>query len=147
MANVSFEAEVRALVEKRKLSLELITKRIVFDVFSRVIMKTPVDTGRLRANWVVSVGDVPKKAVNESKMDPSGVTPDGSGSSATKSEVLGELGKQKLAGTVVWLTNSLPYAYPIEYGHSRQAPQGMVRLSVAEVKHNLSSLLRSSGIL
>jgi hypothetical protein len=32
---------------------------------------------------------------------------------------------------VVWFVNNLPYAERIEYGYSKQAPEGMVRRHVA----------------
>jgi hypothetical protein len=36
------------------------------------------------------------------------------------------------AGSVVYLTNNVPYIQKLEYdAHSRQAPNGMVRISVA----------------
>jgi hypothetical protein len=36
------------------------------------------------------------------------------------------------AGDVITLVNNLDYARQLEFGHSKQAPQGMVRLSVLE---------------
>lgn len=36
------------------------------------------------------------------------------------------------AGGVTYLVNNCKYAIPLEYGHSTQAPQGMVRLTLAE---------------
>lgn len=43
---------------------------------------------------------------------------------------------------VLWLSNSLPYAYRIEYeGWSRQAPEGMVRRNVTRIKKIISGEL------
>lgn len=77
--------------------------------------------GRLRGNWNVSLG-----AANYSTT----TTVDPSGSSTLQS------GRAALATADgekdVWIVNGLPYALPIEYGHSKQAPAGMVRVSVTE---------------
>jgi len=32
-----------------------------------------------------------------------------------------------------WIYNNVEYIVPLEYGHSKQAPQGMVRLSIADI--------------
>jgi hypothetical protein len=36
------------------------------------------------------------------------------------------------AGKVHYITNNLPYAWRLEHGHSKQAPAGMVGLTVVE---------------
>lgn len=40
-------------------------------------------------------------------------------------------------GQTIYMTNSLPYARDLEYGHSMQAPQGMVRLTVLEFQQHV----------
>jgi hypothetical protein len=45
----------------------------------------------------------------------------------------------------VFLTNSVPYAWAIEHGHSGQAPQGMVRVNVARFKRLIAEQLRKEG--
>ena len=37
-----------------------------------------------------------------------------------------------VAGDVIYLTNNLPYAVPLEEGYSKQAPAGMVALTVQD---------------
>jgi hypothetical protein len=36
------------------------------------------------------------------------------------------------AGSIFYLTNNLPYGERLEYGYSKQAPSGMVRITLAE---------------
>ena len=50
---------------------------------------------------------------------------------ATIARVTAETLKLK-AGEVIYLVNNLEYARALEYGHSKQAPKGMVRITVAE---------------
>lgn len=83
----------------------------------KITQRTPVDTGRARANWFLAEGE-PRI---ETKQSTAPETP------------------PKLSGnTVIYLTNSLPYIVPLEYGHSKQAPFGMVRVSIAEVSASLA---------
>lgn len=76
---------------------------------------TPVDTGFARASWVFGVGAAPTSP----GMGPGGVQ------SAIAAAPLGP----------TWvLANHTPYIRALEYGHSKQAPQGMVRVVVRKSK-------------
>lgn len=90
--------------------------------FSELLIKaTPVDTGRLRGNWQSTIG-TPASGTLE--------VLDKSGEDAIK-RAQETITKMK-AGDVFYLTNNLPYAIPIEYGHSQaQAPNGMLRTTLA----------------
>lgn len=78
--------------------------------------------GQFRANWNYSIGS-PDLSVTANK-DPSG------GESMRKAQTT-----SYVLGDKIYISNSLPYAYRLEYeGWSRQAPSGMVRISVIEFK-------------
>ncbi len=53
-------------------------------------------------------------------------------------------------GDTIWISNNLAYIVALEKGHSRQAPHGMVALSVEEVKNELAIIerrvLRETGL-
>jgi len=98
-------------------------------LFSDVIERTPVDEGRLRGNWFVSVGS------------PSSETTSSKAAQNPASKMPKDAIKKK-----VFLTNNLPYAETVEFGkfgkgdgktgkttgsgYSSQAPAGMMRISV-----------------
>lgn len=111
----------RSKTEKR---VERIVRGAVLDVGSAIILMTPVDTGRFRLNWNFTVDYI----------DPS--TTEGTASKAgSASAAIGKLRSSiKLydMGTVFYMTNNLPYAIPLEYGHSQQAPGGMVRIGIKQ---------------
>lgn len=125
-----------SLIAKCKGDTDTVIRRFVIGLSARIIMRSPVDTGRFRANWTVGFGAPGFGDVNASDTGP--VTSDGSGNSKTKRQVTETLmnkGNNWVGNQVVFMTNGLPYAYGLEYGWhgtpaSRQAPQGMVRLSV-----------------
>lgn len=102
---------------------ELIFRKIAIDLDSRVVLSTPVDTGRARGNWFPSI-NTPSNRVDESASDQSG-------SSAISAITATALGAP--LGSVIWLTNNLPYILPLENGHSKQAPQGMVDMNLQAV--------------
>jgi len=89
---------------------------------ARVIKGTPVDEGFLINNWQAQLNQIPSGMI--ANADKNGGASDNSAQSA--------LSGMK-AGDTFWLVNNLPYAIPIEYGHStRKAPQGMLRIAIAE---------------
>lgn len=93
--------------------------------FSSVIRMTPVDSGRAKGNWQPTIGS-PASGENWQN-DPI---------SAVESIV------PQHSGSVVYLTNNVPYIQKLEYdAHSQQAPNGMVRISVARFE----GLLNGTG--
>jgi len=120
------------LAEKAQADLETVARKVTFDLYSSVVYMSPVDTGRFRANWNVSVDSV-DTATSQST--------DKNRASTEVAKVL-----ELPVGGVYFLSNSLPYAQVLEYGlypnppkhptgktvngYSRQAPAGFVRVSV-----------------
>jgi hypothetical protein len=123
----TFALNLAKQIEAAKEQAELVAKKIAIELFSRVIEKSPVDTGRFRANWNCSISS-PDLSTSEST-DPSG---SGAISKATSTVVSYTLNDQS-----VFLTNNLPYAERLENGWSKQAPNGMVRLSVMEIQNSV----------
>lgn len=123
----TFALDLSKQIEKAKGKTELAVKKTMIELFNRVIQKSPVDTGRFRANWNCSIGS-PNLSTSEST-DPSGSVASARASATVVSYTLN--------GQSVFLTNSLPYAERLENGWSKQAPNGMVRLSVVEVQNSV----------
>jgi hypothetical protein len=116
-----FSLDVSKFVNQYKIRIDLVIKKIVFDMFARIVLRSPVDTGRFRANWMIASG----------QMDVT--TTEATDKSDDAAPTLAKLGKFEIKeGESVFITNSLPYAIPLEHGHSKQAPQGMVRITVSE---------------
>ena len=105
-------------------------KAITIKLFNSIIQDTPVDSGRARGNWQTSTG-TPKTNTIE--------TLDSTGSLA-QSDALDVVLTSPEEGTVHF-TNNLPYAQPLEFGHSGQAPAGMVRKNMARIQKILRETL------
>jgi hypothetical protein len=121
MAIGSFTLDVQRFVDKAKGNVDLVVRKVSLDMFKRVIMKSPVDTGRFKGNWQVAIGSIPAGTLEV----------DDKTGAATITKVTATALPLK-AGDVITLVNNLPYGRRLEYGWSKQAPSGMVRLSVAE---------------
>lgn len=44
-------------------------------------------------------------------------------------------------GTTQWVFNNVPYIVVLEFGHSRQAPHGMARITAAEVQQKTPEIV------
>lgn len=122
-----FNVAIDAFAKKVGLAAQTVQKRVAFDLFGRIIRKTPVDTGRARASWTISAGQ-PDRSVQ----------PDGQQTYPAPQPV-GALAVQP--GQAIYITNNLPYVGELERGHSKQAPAGMVALSIEEVNVAMSKLV------
>lgn len=109
----------RNLSEKHLLAFH---KKIIFDFLRGVMKKTPVDEGRARGAWRVSVG-VPSEEVIE-------VVRPRFAAMAEAATALANLRPFQ----VVWISNNVPYILYLEEGSSKQAPQGMVSLTIEEMR-------------
>ena len=133
---MGFEEEVSAFVGKTGNRLRLVRRKIILDVCSRVILRTPVGFppswthkappgyagGHARANWQASMGS-PAGGVVE------GIDPTGQEALAAAMAVSEGIGNDDRP---YFLTNNLPYIDRLENGWSHQAPAGMVGITVAE---------------
>lgn len=129
-----FEMQIGAWANKAKGRADLIARKAVIELVKSVVLKSPVDTGRFRANWQVSYGK-PNVTTSEDT-DRSGGVAIARGTS---------LGLSFPMGQTFWIANGLPYALPLEYGHSQQAPQGMVRLSKAEFEAQVAKIATAAA--
>lgn len=125
----SFGLQISKWADKARGNADIVTRRVVAEMVSRVVLRTPVDTGRARANWQTTVG-VPASATLEE------VDKTGSGAISRGIAVAGRFPM----GATVWISNGLPYASRLEYGWSQQAPAGMVRVTVAEFQGLVATL-------
>lgn len=97
------------------------SKKVAGEMLSQVVTRSPVDSGAYRGNHRVGVGSVDTtadKSQTENTAIQRGVATIQAG---------GGLGK------IVYISNSLPYATKIEFGHSMQAPNGVYALSFQSV--------------
>lgn len=139
---MSFALQLQQFADKAKANADAVVQKVTLDVARSVIQKSPVGNpdlwkspappgyvgGRFRANWMFGVGQI--DTTTTEAVDESG--------SATQTKLAAAIGASK-AGGVTYISNSLPYALPLEYGHSSQVPpHAMVRGTVAEFQQHIN---------
>jgi len=122
----TFTLDLSRFKNKSMEAVKLRIKRITFEAFYRIIMRTAVDTGRARANWMPSIGAMSTTYELE--------TFDKSGRKAT-ARARRTVEGWDCTGSI-FITNNLSYILGLEYSDpgSNQSPAGMVRITVAEMQ-------------
>lgn len=122
---MSFGNDLKRLCDQAKDKSEMLVRKVALEMQSQMIERSPVDSGRFRHNWQCGIGAM-----------------DGNTSMATANDALGRASatiEGWKPGQTIWLTNSLPYAHRLEFeGWSKQAPSGMVRLTVQNYSQALA---------
>ena len=127
--NKAFKRDFSLLLQKAGAKAEMVVRKTALELQSEMVSRSPVDTGRFRGNWQCGID---QKNTNTSD--------------APNSDVLGRTLQALKAwkpGQTIWLLNSLPYSYRLEHGHSKQAPTGVVRLTVQNYATALAEAVRS----
>jgi len=126
---VSFASELRNFTVKAERNAEKVFRDTTIALFSQIIKRTPVKTGRLRGNWQTDVNRKKETVIERS------------GADAAINEVVLEASQANL-GDSIYLTNNLPYAKVIEGGSSTQAPSGMVKVTALEFEREIKKQSR-----
>lgn len=145
MARMPFAQQVALFAEKTGASMDETGRAIALELFSSVVKSTPVDTGRARGNWQASIGS----AIETQSFR------DEAGAIAQINSQVAQFGM----GSVIFLSNNLPYAAVLEFGlygtgsgatskttrdgYSVQAPYGMVRVNVKRIKGRIGRIARN----
>lgn len=116
--------------------MEKAARAVALDVFSRIIVKTPVDTGRARGNWMIDINRAPDamrmEGFGAKRAEGGDPGANAAAAQAAALEQIGRLGAYRLGATISF-RNTLPYIVKLENGSSDQAPNGMVKTTLAEI--------------
>jgi hypothetical protein len=124
----SFTLDVKKFAEKAEKDADAAISKICLDLLSDIVLNTPVDTGRARANWFTSIGI------------PSSTTVEHEGAQSAAGVAIGRASADIASAprNIFWISNNLPYIYRLEFEQwSKQAPSGMVRLAINRAERKM----------
>lgn len=145
---MSFGDDIGKFIDNTDKKLSRTFRGTALSLFSRVVLRTPVGNadlwqnpksapkgytgGRLRGGWQAQINGKPTGAYNQ--IDKTG--------SSTIRKINSVVGRLDTVDTI-YLMNNLPYVLMIENGqHSKQAPAGMVKISVAEFQRTVKQQVK-----
>ena len=131
----SFAVRLQQFADKTNRNADQLVRGVIEDIATKIVERSPVgdpalwqrpapkgyEPGTFRGNWQLGIGSIPSGETGQ--IDPTGL--------GTLFSIVAAIGDHP-AGTVVYLANNVPYARPIEDGHSTQAPTGLVGLTAME---------------
>ena len=120
---MSFASDIEKYAKKTNRNVEDVCIATFVELFSRVILNTRVDTGRLRGNWQATI-DSPASKEDNNRIDPNGTG------------AITEVERTVNPTRVNYLTNNLPYAKKWE------DVDGMVARSIRRLKRTLKEAVR-----
>lgn len=138
--NDKFRRGMKASIDKSKDKLGIAIRRFILEANNRMIMRSPVGNpdlwsspapsgyvgGTFKGNWMVGDGRINTSTSNQ---------PSTSRYGQIANYNMADINGIKINGQTVYITNSLPYSRRLEYDEwSKQAPMGMVRVTIAELK-------------
>lgn len=97
-----------------------VMRRIAFDLYGRLLLNNPVDTGRCRAAWNMTL--------NKANLAVPPELPPGQSYPPPALPVLPDV----TPNDIIIVSNNISYIVPLEHGHSKRAPNGFIRLSMLE---------------
>jgi hypothetical protein len=126
-----------------------IVKRAAIAADQTAVLKTPVDTGRARANWIVTVG-APGAGTPADALGPKG----GKGKRGVKGQAANEalekgrikIAEYKLGRGGIFITNNVAYIVALDAGSSAQAPQGMTADAIRAAQKQLGAARLLDGV-
>ena len=143
---MSFESEFKMESQNAIKAAEETVKVTAFDAFNTAVIispvankelwinppKGPVVGGRFRSNWNLSFS-----SFDDSTTD----------SVVSQQQKLGELNQiftAQYSGNYIY-SNNLPYAVPLDEGHSSQAPTGITDVVAMRIKARIPEIARAAN--
>lgn len=120
-----------AWADKVKTDTDKLMRALSLDILGRVVKRTPVDTGRARANWHVALRSPDTRitdAVDKNRKP-------------KKNEI-----PVRILPDAIYITNNLEYILPLEHGSSKKAPGGMVGVTINEWQQKVDKVIAQKDL-
>lgn len=116
----NFMDTINGWIEETEDKIDDCLQTIVLKLGENVVTLSPVDTGRFKGNWQLSIDTTTSASLLRED-------PDGYLALADMARTANSF----TAGQVAYIQNHVLYGYDLEYGSSKQAPDGMLRITAA----------------
>jgi hypothetical protein len=131
VADNDLDAFARRMRERGR-NIEVAGNRLVQEVAlvvdRELVMGTPVDTGRARSNWQVSVAAPTRDQIAAYRPGLGGSS--GPANTQAAMDQAAQAIKARQPEQDVFISNNLPYIKRLNEGHSAQAPAGFVERAI-----------------
>lgn len=109
---------INGWIEETEQKIDDVLQTVVLQLGKTLVTLSPVDTGRFKGNWQLSIDSTTSASLL--REDPDGY--------ATLADMASKV-NSFTAGQIAYLQNHVLYGHDLEYGSSKQAPDGVVRIT------------------
>ncbi|ANM45879.1 tail completion or Neck1 protein [Escherichia phage vB_EcoS_NBD2] len=134
-----FHDSVAKWIKASQLGLEDVVRIMVANIHKDLVYGSPVDTGRFRANWQITANVPPFYALNQYDKD-------GKKTIAEGKRITNAMLTRGAAITTIYFSNMLIYANALEYGHSKQAPAGVLGIVAIRLRSYVNNAIKESRL-
>jgi hypothetical protein len=121
-------------------------KRAAIAADQAAVLETPVDTGRARANWIVSIGAAVDEESDYTSQDGGREANEGPAGNHAMGQARTIISRYRLGQGGIYINNSLEYIGELDQGSSDQSPQGMTAAAIKAAQHQLRIARLLGGI-
>jgi len=121
---------------------------VVFETDAELKGRSPVDTGRFRASWVIgenATGNYDAGPQQTSTGENVGKTEPPENPKPTPPTGINYTPGSERMGNIYNIHNTLPYAEALANGHSTQAPEGWIDIVAAQIANRARQLADNIG--
>jgi hypothetical protein len=137
-----FAASLNLLASHFEKSFDKVVRKTVLDLFGNIVRRSPVDTGTYRASHMIANHDPgPDEGIVQLPKDKT--------SAASSERIALDKGRAwtwKVGDGTIYIFNNVPYAEPLENGHSGQAPAGVYDLAMVEIDGIMRANIAKLGL-
>jgi hypothetical protein len=138
---LTFKVQCEEFAQKLQINLNTVIRRCAAQLYSDIVTRWPVDTGYSRRNWQVSADPPPSDVIG---LPPKKVHGKAVGqleplyAPAGPATQIPDMPKDAMR---IWIVNNVEYAEALENGWSKQAPQGAVRIAIAQLEGEMNAIM------
>lgn len=124
--------------------VDFVMRKLAFDALDEIFRRSPVDTGRFRASWRVSLDSADLSVEPPAEEGATSALPLGAPAAGEALKQFSEIKAEVKRDRTIVISNNLPYAIPIEEGHSQQAPAGVIEITFFAINLRLTRAIAAS---
>lgn len=124
-----FAKRIKRKAKKIEVNTDKLVKQVATIADQVVVFSTPVDKGRARSNWIVSLGFPNTSTIEPYAPGEKLGIGENANASAAISQATGIINTRK-SGQDIFISNNLPYIGKLNDGYSAQAPSNFVEKAV-----------------
>lgn len=139
----SFSRRIDILADRVEENADKLVRKVALAADQAVVSGTPVDKGRARSNWIVTINSPATETIDAYSEGSKGSTGEANITAATSQAESVISGYRN--GDEIHITNNLTYIGRLNDGYSRQAPANFVETAALEAANAVRNARLTDG--